>query len=62
MAYMLLQRYTTSIHDAYADRSDLMQQLAEDWRCQDWLEALDIDARPASGLRGADRRHRRGVP
>ena len=43
VAYMVLQRYTTAIQDAYAGRLELPQQLVEARRCRAWLDALHID-------------------
>lgn len=43
MAYMVMQRVTTAVHEGYAGRSDLVEQLAQARRCRGWLEALSID-------------------
>ena len=46
MAYMVHQRYTTAIRDAYRhgrDPGDLRAHLVEARRTCAWLESLDID-------------------
>ena len=47
MAYMVYQRYTTAIRDAYGhgrDAEAIGKQVAEARRARAWLESLDIDA------------------
>lgn len=43
MAYMVMQRYTTAIREAYAGRPDLAEQVAQAAACRTWLESLEID-------------------
>lgn len=49
MAYMVYQRYTTAILEAYAGRPDVAAHLDSARSCRRWLESLDIDA----SIRGA---------
>jgi hypothetical protein len=47
MAYMVYQRYTTAIRDAYGHGRDpgaIRKQVADARRARAWLESLDIDA------------------
>jgi len=43
MAYMVMQRVTTAVHEGYAGRPDLAEQVAQARACRGWLEALSID-------------------
>ncbi len=43
MAYMVMQRVTTAVHEGYAGRTDVTEQLAQARTCRGWLEALSID-------------------
>lgn len=52
MAYMVMQRYTTAIREAYAGRPDLAEQVAQAAACRTWLESLEID----TSLRAEDRK------
>jgi hypothetical protein len=42
MSYMAQQALTTAIRDAFADRPDVDEQLAEADRCLSWLSTLPI--------------------
>jgi hypothetical protein len=43
MAYMIYQRYTTAVLDAYAGHPDVGEQLEQARAHRRWLEALEID-------------------
>lgn len=43
MAYMIYQRYTTAILDAYEDSSDAAAHLAQARSYRRWLESLSIE-------------------
>lgn len=43
MAYMVMQRYTSAIHEAYAGKPGLAGQVAQAAACRAWLESLAID-------------------
>lgn len=43
VSYMVMQRYTSAIHEAYAGRPDLDRQVARATSCRAWLESLEID-------------------
>ncbi len=43
MAYMVYQRLTTAVRDAYAGRIDVERHLADARACRAWLESLEID-------------------
>lgn len=42
MAYMVAQRYTTAIREAYAGRTDVAEQHARAAEFRTWLESLAI--------------------
>jgi hypothetical protein len=44
MSYMVMQRYTSAIHEAYAGTSELDRQVAQAAACRAWLESLEIDS------------------
>lgn len=44
MAYMVMQRYTTAVREAYAGRTDVAGQHARAVELRTWLEALEISA------------------
>lgn len=50
MAYMVYQRYTTAVLDAYKGRSDVAEQLEEARSHRRWLESLDLEPAVKSGL------------
>ncbi len=43
MAYMVYQRYTTAILDAYRDRPDVAEHVDQARAHRRWLESLEID-------------------
>lgn len=42
MSYMVMQRYATAIHEGYAGRTDLPQQLAKATELREWVDSLAI--------------------
>ncbi|HSM38744.1 MAG TPA: hypothetical protein VK838_05370 [Candidatus Limnocylindrales bacterium] len=42
MSYMVMQRYTTAIREAYAGRPDVAQQCEQAANFRAWLESLEI--------------------
>jgi hypothetical protein len=50
MAYMVYQRYTTAVLDAYKGRSDVAEQLEQARSHRRWLESLDLEPAVKSGL------------
>lgn len=42
MSYMVMQRYTTAIREAYAGRSDVAAQRAHATEARAWIESLAI--------------------
>lgn len=43
MAYMVMQRYTTAIHEGYGGRADVTEQLRTATAFRTWIESLAID-------------------
>lgn len=43
MSYMVMQRYTSAVREAYARRLGLDRQVAQAAACRAWLESLEID-------------------
>jgi len=43
MAYMVMQRYTTAVHEGYGHRADVAEQHAHARACREWLESLAVD-------------------
>jgi hypothetical protein len=43
MAYMVMQRITTAVHEGCAGRTDLAEQRSQARACREWLESLTID-------------------
>ena len=43
MAYMIYQRYTTAILDAYRDSDEVATNLAKARSHREWLESLEIE-------------------
>lgn len=50
MAYMVYQRYTNAIVDAYAGHPDVASNLEAAAAHREWLESLDIDPAVKSTL------------
>ncbi len=50
MAYMIFQRVTTAIREAYAGRSDVARNLAAAESSRAWLESLEIDPKLRDSL------------
>ena len=50
MAYMVYQRYTTAVLEAYSGRPDVAERLEEARSYRLWLESLDIEAKVREGL------------
>ncbi|HLE58280.1 MAG TPA: hypothetical protein VJA85_01395 [Candidatus Limnocylindria bacterium] len=42
MAYMVMQRTTTAVREAYAGRADVAEQHTRARECRAWLESLAI--------------------
>ena len=43
MAYMVMQRITSAVHEGYAGRTDIPEQQSLAEACRAWLEGLAID-------------------
>ena len=50
MAYMVYQRLTTAIREAYVDDPGVGRQLEAARTCRAWLEGLEIDRRLRASL------------
>lgn len=44
MSYMVMQRYTTAIHEGYAGRTDLLHQLTKATELREWVASLEVPA------------------